>query len=220
MASHAQEALFPQEVTKHYATADDIDWFVPHQANKRILDGAARKLGLAPEKIVITVDKHANTSAASIPIALCEAIQDGRVKAGDTIVLASFGAGLSWAVVNPAANPDGTAAAPDSTAAAPGSAAATSTQTLPFTITYGIPRGNCLGCRGVAVAFTVLKWAGALYLIGLGIVAIARSRAATAVLPARRARPGAYLPGYASGAGAVAGRDCHPRRPGHEPGPA
>ncbi len=63
-------------------TAADIDWFVPHQANKRIIDDSAHKLGIAPEKVVITVDRHGNTSAASIPLALCVAVSDGRIKRG------------------------------------------------------------------------------------------------------------------------------------------
>jgi len=76
--------------------ASDVDWFVPHQANKRILDGAARKLGLAPERIVITVDKHANTSAASIPLALNTACTDGRIKPGDLVLLEAMGGGFTW----------------------------------------------------------------------------------------------------------------------------
>jgi 3-oxoacyl-[acyl-carrier-protein] synthase-3 len=79
--------------------ASDIDWFVPHQANKRILDGAARKLGLAPEKIVITVDKHANTSAASIPLALDAACRDGRIKRGDLVLMEAMGGGFTWGAV-------------------------------------------------------------------------------------------------------------------------
>jgi 3-oxoacyl-[acyl-carrier-protein] synthase-3 len=79
--------------------ASDIDWFVPHQANKRILDGAARKLGLAPEKIVITVDKHANTSAASIPLALDTACRDGRIKKGDLVLMEAMGGGFTWGAV-------------------------------------------------------------------------------------------------------------------------
>jgi 3-oxoacyl-[acyl-carrier-protein] synthase-3 len=74
-----------------------VDLFIPHQANFRIMDAAARRLGLPIEKVFSNVAEYGNTSAASIPIALCEAVQDGRVKAGDTIVLSSFGAGLSWA---------------------------------------------------------------------------------------------------------------------------
>jgi len=79
--------------------ASDIDWFVPHQANKRILDGAARKLGLEPEKIVITVDKHANTSAASIPLALNAACLDGRIKKGDLVLMEAMGGGFTWGAV-------------------------------------------------------------------------------------------------------------------------
>jgi 3-oxoacyl-[acyl-carrier-protein] synthase-3 len=76
--------------------ASDIDWFVPHQANRRILDGAARKLGLDQERIVITVDKHANTSAASIPLALTTACTDGRIKQGDLVLLEAMGGGFTW----------------------------------------------------------------------------------------------------------------------------
>jgi 3-oxoacyl-[acyl-carrier-protein] synthase III len=77
-------------------TADDIDWFVPHQANKRIIDGSAHKLGLAPEKVVTTVDRHGNTSAASIPLALDVAVKDGRVKRGDLVLLEAMGGGFTW----------------------------------------------------------------------------------------------------------------------------
>ena len=77
-------------------STDDIDWVVPHQANKRILDGTRRKLGLPAEKIVITVDRHANTSAASIPLALDEAIRDGRIKQGDLVMMLAMGGGLTW----------------------------------------------------------------------------------------------------------------------------
>jgi len=76
--------------------ADDIDWLVPHQANKRILDGTARKLGLPTDKIVVTVDRHANTSAASIPLALDVAVKDGRIKTGDLVLLEAMGGGLTW----------------------------------------------------------------------------------------------------------------------------
>jgi 3-oxoacyl-[acyl-carrier-protein] synthase-3 len=74
----------------------DIDWFVPHQANKRILDGAARKLGLDPERIIVTVDKHANTSAASIPLALSTGCADGRIKPGDLVLIEAMGGGFTW----------------------------------------------------------------------------------------------------------------------------
>jgi 3-oxoacyl-[acyl-carrier-protein] synthase-3 len=77
-------------------TAEDIDWFVPHQANKRIIDGSAQKLGIAPEKVVITVDRHGNTSAASIPLALDVAVRDGRVKRGDLVLLEAMGGGFTW----------------------------------------------------------------------------------------------------------------------------
>ena len=76
--------------------ASDIDWFVPHQANRRILNGAAKKLGLDPGRIVITVDKHANTSAASIPLALHTACTDGRIKPGDLVLLEAMGGGFTW----------------------------------------------------------------------------------------------------------------------------
>ena len=72
-------------------TAADIDWFVPHQANKRIIDGSAHKLGIAPEKVVVTVDRHGNTSAASIPLALADAVADRRIKRGNLILAGSHG---------------------------------------------------------------------------------------------------------------------------------
>ncbi len=80
-------------------TAADIDWFVPHQANKRIIEGSAQKLGIAPEKIVLTVDRHGNTSAASIPLALSVAVNDGRIKAGDLVLLEAMGGGFTWGAI-------------------------------------------------------------------------------------------------------------------------
>ena len=77
-------------------SSDDLDWFVPHQANKRIIDASAKKLKIAPEKVVITVDHHGNTSAASIPLALSEAYRDGRIKRGDLILLEAMGGGFTW----------------------------------------------------------------------------------------------------------------------------
>lgn len=74
----------------------EIDWFVPHQANKRIIDGVARKIGLPPEKTILTVDHHANTSAASIPLALNEAVRNGQIKTGDLVMTEAMGGGLSW----------------------------------------------------------------------------------------------------------------------------
>jgi 3-oxoacyl-[acyl-carrier-protein] synthase III len=76
--------------------ATDIDWFVPHQSNKRIIDASAHKLGIAPEKIVTTVDRHGNTSAASIPLAISVAVDDGRIKKGDLILLEAMGGGFAW----------------------------------------------------------------------------------------------------------------------------
>jgi 3-oxoacyl-[acyl-carrier-protein] synthase-3 len=73
-----------------------IDWVVPHQANARILDATAKKLGIAPDKVVITVDRHANTSAASVPLALDVARKDGRIKAGDLVMLEAMGGGFTW----------------------------------------------------------------------------------------------------------------------------
>ncbi len=75
---------------------DDIDWFVPHQANQRILDATAKRLGIAPEKVVSTVAKHGNTSAASVPLALCEAVDDGRIKRGDLVLFEAMGGGFTW----------------------------------------------------------------------------------------------------------------------------
>lgn len=77
-------------------SASDVDWVVPHQANQRILDATARKLGLPAEKVVVTVDQHANTSAASVPLAFDTAIRDGRIKRGDLIVLEAMGGGFTW----------------------------------------------------------------------------------------------------------------------------
>jgi 3-oxoacyl-[acyl-carrier-protein] synthase-3 len=77
-------------------TGKDIDWLVPHQANQRIIDGMAKKLGLGPERVVSTVARHANTSAASIPLALDAAIRDGRIKRGDLLMLEAMGGGLTW----------------------------------------------------------------------------------------------------------------------------
>ena len=77
-------------------TADDIDWLVPHQANKRIIDASAKKLNIAPQKVVLTVDLHGNTSAASIPLALATAADDGRIKRGDLVMLEAMGGGFTW----------------------------------------------------------------------------------------------------------------------------
>jgi 3-oxoacyl-[acyl-carrier-protein] synthase-3 len=77
-------------------SADDITWFVPHQANKRIIDASAQKLHIAPQKVVLTVDRHGNTSAASIPLALATAVGDGKIKKGDLVLLEAMGGGFTW----------------------------------------------------------------------------------------------------------------------------
>ena len=91
LASVLQEVLALADMT-----AADINWVVPHQANARILEGTARKLGLAREKVVMTVDQHANTSAASVPLAFDLAVRDGRIKRGDVVVMEAMGGGFTW----------------------------------------------------------------------------------------------------------------------------
>lgn len=95
MITDVVEAVFAEAGV----TADDLDWFVPHQANKRIIDASARKLGIAEEKVVITVDRHGNTSAASVPLALCEGVDTGRIKTGDLVLLEAMGGGFTWGAV-------------------------------------------------------------------------------------------------------------------------
>ena len=80
-------------------TADDLAWFVPHQANKRIIDASAKKLGIAEDKVVTTVQLHGNTSAASVPLALSVAVADGRIKRGDLVMLEAMGGGFTWGAV-------------------------------------------------------------------------------------------------------------------------
>jgi len=89
-------SVLTEVMTAADLTTADIDWLVPHQANARILDATARKLKLAPEKVVVTVDRHANTSAASVPLALDLAMRDGRIKPGDLLVLEAMGGGFTW----------------------------------------------------------------------------------------------------------------------------
>jgi 3-oxoacyl-[acyl-carrier-protein] synthase-3 len=91
LASAVNEAL-----TANNLTSQDIDWLVPHQANRRIIDGVGKKLGLPQERVVVTVDQHANTSAASIPLALEQAIRDRRIQPGQLILLEALGGGLTW----------------------------------------------------------------------------------------------------------------------------
>jgi 3-oxoacyl-[acyl-carrier-protein] synthase-3 len=101
------QEVFRQAVTKLAAVVEealaanglthaDVDWLVPHQANRRIIDAMGKRLKLPPERCVITVDRHANTSAASIPLALAEAVQDGRIKHGDLVLMEALGGGLTW----------------------------------------------------------------------------------------------------------------------------
>ncbi|CAI3932570.1 3-oxoacyl-[acyl-carrier-protein] synthase III (FabH) (PDB:1UB7) [Commensalibacter communis] len=85
-----------EALTIHNLTHDDIDWLVPHQANLRIISGMGKKLNLPSDRVIATVDRHANTSAASVPLALNEAVRDGRIKKGDLIVIEALGGGLSW----------------------------------------------------------------------------------------------------------------------------
>ena len=77
-------------------TIDDVDVYVPHQANVRIIDHAVAALGIPPEKVIVNVDRYGNTSSASIPLALADALADGRVKQGDTVLMTGMGAGLTW----------------------------------------------------------------------------------------------------------------------------
>lgn len=89
-------AVVEEALSANALNAGDIDWVVPHQANRRILDGTAKKLGLDPARMVVTVDRHANTSAASVPLAFTEAWMDGRIKTGDLVLLEAMGGGFTW----------------------------------------------------------------------------------------------------------------------------
>ncbi len=91
LAGAVEEALAANRLA-----ASDIDWLVPHQANLRIIDAVGRKLGLPPERVVVTVDRHANTSAASVPLALAAAHADGRIRRGDLVLMEALGGGLTW----------------------------------------------------------------------------------------------------------------------------
>ncbi|QCI79850.1 ketoacyl-ACP synthase III [Hankyongella ginsenosidimutans] len=99
---HAVEnlsSIMAETVAAAGLTTRDVDWVVPHQANKRILDATARKLDLDPARVVVTVDRHANTSAASIPLALDEAVRDGRVQQGQVVLLEAMGGGFTWGAI-------------------------------------------------------------------------------------------------------------------------
>lgn len=95
MITDVIEATF----TQAGISAAELDWFVPHQANKRIIDASAKKLGIAEEKVVVTVDLHGNTSAASVPLALSVAVADGRIRKGDLVLLEAMGGGFTWGAV-------------------------------------------------------------------------------------------------------------------------
>ena len=91
LAEAVDEALAANGLTR-----SDVDWLVPHQANLRIIEAMGKRLGLPPERVVVTVDRHANTSAASVPLALAEAVGDGRIRRGDLVLLEALGGGLTW----------------------------------------------------------------------------------------------------------------------------
>ncbi|MGF1651027.1 MAG: 3-oxoacyl-[acyl-carrier-protein] synthase III C-terminal domain-containing protein, partial [Hyphomicrobiaceae bacterium] len=93
--NHISAAI--EEVAEAEGVAlDEVDWFVPHQANQRILEAVAKKLDLSPERIISTVARHGNTSAASVPLALAEGVRDGRVKQGDLVLMEALGGGFTW----------------------------------------------------------------------------------------------------------------------------
>jgi 3-oxoacyl-[acyl-carrier-protein] synthase III len=89
-------AVVGEALEANQLTSADIDWVVPHQANKRILDGTARKLKIDPKKVIVTVDRHGNTSAASVPLALAEAVADGRIQQGQLVLMEAMGGGFTW----------------------------------------------------------------------------------------------------------------------------
>ena len=92
-------AVMDEAINKAGLTPMDIDWFVPHQANRRILEGTAKKLGVPEERIVMTLDRHGNTSAASIPLAFDAAVKDGRIKQGQLVLMEAMGGGFTWGAV-------------------------------------------------------------------------------------------------------------------------
>jgi 3-oxoacyl-[acyl-carrier-protein] synthase III len=92
-------AIMDETLAAAGAKPDDVDWFVPHQANIRILEGTARKFGIEPGRVVVTVDRHGNTSAASVPLALDVAVRDGRIKRGDLVLMEAMGGGFTWGAV-------------------------------------------------------------------------------------------------------------------------
>jgi 3-oxoacyl-[acyl-carrier-protein] synthase-3 len=95
-AVHRLAEVVDEALAANGLAASDVDWLVPHQANRRIIDSMGRKLGLASDKVVVTIDRHANTSAASVPLALSEAVGDGRIKPGQLVLMEAMGGGLTW----------------------------------------------------------------------------------------------------------------------------
>ena len=95
-AVHRLAEVVDEALRANGLSASDLDWLVPHQANRRIIDSMGKKLGLPPSKVVITIDRHANTSAASVPLALAEGTADGRIKRGDLVLMEAMGGGLTW----------------------------------------------------------------------------------------------------------------------------
>ena len=99
IAVNTLDAIVDETLQANGMQKSDIDWLVPHQANIRILQSTAKKLGMSMERVVVTVDVHGNTSAASIPLALDVAVRDGRIKRGETILMEAFGGGFTWGSV-------------------------------------------------------------------------------------------------------------------------
>ena len=99
LAVNVLEKVAQEALDKAGMTADQVDWLIPHQANIRIMNGTAKKLGMSTDKMVVTVDQHGNTSAASIPLALDQAVRDGRVKKGQTVMMEGVGGGFTWGAV-------------------------------------------------------------------------------------------------------------------------
>lgn len=99
MAVNTLGRIVDETLSHNNLQKSDIDWLVPHQANIRIINATAKKLGMSLDNVVVTVDRHGNTSAASVPLALDEAVRDGRIKAGETVMLEAFGGGFTWGAV-------------------------------------------------------------------------------------------------------------------------
>jgi 3-oxoacyl-[acyl-carrier-protein] synthase-3 len=99
IAVNTLDAIVDETLAANGLQKSDVDWLVPHQANIRILQSTAKKLGMGMDHVVVTVDKHGNTSAASIPLALDVAVRDGRIQRGETILMEAFGGGFTWGSV-------------------------------------------------------------------------------------------------------------------------